>query len=212
MEVLREISTGILQGDSEKVESMVKKALEIGLACEEILDKGLFEGMDVVGKLFKEEEIFLPEVLMAAKAMGAGQKLLEPLLVGFSGGKKKAKIILGTVKGDVHDLGKNLLGMMFKGAGFDVFDLGVDISEEEFAESVKKQKPDMLGMSALLTMTMPRLKSTIEFLENKGLRKQVKVIIGGACVTQKYADEVGADGYAENAAAAVVMAKQLLKL
>lgn len=212
MEVLREISTGILQGDSEQVENMVKKALEIGFACEEILDKGLFEGMDAVGKLFKEEEIFLPEVLMAAKAMDTGQKLLEPLLVGYSGGKKKAKIILGTVKGDVHDLGKNLLGMMFKGAGFDVFDLGVDISEEEFAQSVKNQKPDMLGMSALLTMTMPRLKSTIEFLENKGLRKQVKVIIGGACVTQEYADEVGADGYSENAAAAVVMAKQLLKL
>lgn len=212
MEVLREISTCILQGDSEQVENMVKKALEIGFACEEILDKGLFEGMDAVGKLFKEEEIFLPEVLMAAKAMDTGQKLLEPLLVGYSGGKKKAKIILGTVKGDVHDLGKNLLGMMFKGAGFDVFDLGVDISEEEFAQSVKNQKPDMLGMSALLTMTMPRLKSTIEFLENKGLRKQVKVIIGGACVTQEYADEVGADGYSENAAAAVVMAKQLLKL
>lgn len=212
MDVLQEISESLQQGNAQKVVETVQKALDSGLKWDKILNKGLFAGMQIIGKRFKEEDIFIPEVIMAAKAMGAGQKVLEPLMVATSGKQKKAKVILGTVKGDLHNLGKNLLAMMLKGAGFDVNDIGVDISEEKFVQAVRKEKPDLLGMSALLTTTMPRLRTTIEALQKATLREQLKVIVGGACVTQKYADEIGADGYADNAGAAVEKVKELLRL
>jgi 5-methyltetrahydrofolate--homocysteine methyltransferase len=212
MDILKDISENLQQGEANKVAQLTQKALDSGLKWDVILDKGLFAGMQIIGKLFKEEEIFVPEVLMAAKAMEAGQKVLEPLMAKAAGKEKKGKILLGTVKGDVHNLGKDLVDMMLRGAGFEVINLGVDVSEDKFVEAVKKEQPKLVGMSALLTTTMPYMRTTIEALKKGGVRGDVKVIIGGACVTQKYADEIGADGFADNAGAAVDKTKQLLGL
>lgn len=212
MDILREISESLQKGDAVKVSELTKKALDSGLSWQDVLDKGLFAGMQIIGTLFREDEIFVPEVIMAAKAMDAGQKVLEPKMMSSGNREKKGKVILGTVKGDIHNLGKNLVATMLKGAGFEVVDLGIDISAETFVEAVKRERPNVLGMSALLTTTMPYMKTTIEALENAGVRNQVKTIIGGACVTQQYADEIGADGYADNAGSAVDKAKELLGL
>ena len=211
MNILSQIAENIRYGKFAKVEELVREGLAEGLGWEVILNGGLFAGMGVVGELFKEEEMFIPEVLMAAKAMEAGQKVLEPLIAGTSSGRRLGKVILGTVKGDIHNLGKTLVGIMLKGAGFEVTDIGVDVRAEKFVEAAVSEKAQLVGMSALLTTTMPRMKTTIEALHKAGL-KQVKTIIGGACVTQQYADEIGADGYAENAGAAVAKAKELLGL
>jgi len=166
--------------------------------------------MDVVGKLFKEGEYFVPEVLVAAKAMQASMDLIEPLLIG-SGVKKLGKAVTGTIEGDLHDIGKNLVGMMLKGAGFDVIDLGVDVTAERFVEAIKKEKPDFVMISALLTSTMVNMPKVINALKKEGLRDKVKVLIGGAPVSQNYADEIGADGYAEDSSAAVELVRQLIK-
>lgn len=208
MDILQGISENLQNGESSKVAELVQKALDDGLSWAVILDKGLFASMEIVGKLFGEEEIYIPEVIMAAKAMDAGVKVLEPLMAG--GGKKQmGKVVLGTVKGDIHNLGKNLVGMMLRGAGFEVIDIGVDVPAEKFVDAAISEKAQLVGMSALLTTTMPRMRSTIEALQEAGLR-QVKTLVGGACVTQQYADEIGADGYVENAGAAVGKAKELL--
>jgi 5-methyltetrahydrofolate--homocysteine methyltransferase len=212
MDIFQEISENLQQGKTQQVAELTKKALEQGQPWNVILDKGLSAGMQIIGKLFKEEEIFLPEVLMAAKAMEAGQKVLEPLMVGAGDKGKKGKVLLGTVRGDVHNLGKNLVAMMLKGAGFEVVDIGVSVSEEKFVAAIKKENPQLLGISALLTTTMPYLKTTIDAVKQAGLRDKVKIIVGGACVTQRYADEIGADGYADNAGAGVDKAKALLGL
>ncbi len=211
MGVLAEIAENLRNGEAARVAELVQKGLDEGLSWEVILDKGLFAGMEVVGDLFREEDIFIPEVLMAAKAMDAGQKVLEPVMAGAGSGEKKGKVVLGTVKGDVHNLGKRLVGVMLKGAGFEVIDIGEDVPTEKFVDAVSSENAQIVGMSALLTTTMPHMKTNIEALQKAGL-KQVKTIIGGACVTQQYADEIGADGYADNAGAAVGKAKELLGL
>ena len=211
MDILQEIAENLQKGEASRVGELVQKGLDEGLSWEVILNNGLFKGMEVVGELFREEEIFIPEVLMAAKAMEAGQKILEPQMAGAGGGKI-GKVILGTVKGDIHDLGKNLVNVMLKGAGFEVIDLGVDVPAEKFVDAATSEKAQLVGMSALLTFTMPYMRTTIEALQKAGLEGQVKTIIGGACVTQQYADEIGADGYAENAGEAVVKVKELLGL
>lgn len=211
MDILQEITENLQKGEASRVAELTQKGLDEGLSWEVILNNGLFKGMEIVGGLFREEEIFIPEVLMAAKAMEAGQKVLAPQMAGAGGGKI-GKVVLGTVKGDIHNLGKNLVNVMLKGAGFEVIDLGVDVPAEKFVDAATSEKAQLVGMSALLTFTMPYMRTTIEALQKAGLEGQVKTIIGGACVTQQYADEIGADGYAENAGEAVVKVKELLGL
>ncbi len=212
MDILQSISESLRDGQASKVKELVQKGLNTGLSCDVILNKGLFAGMGIVGKLFKEEEIFIPEVLLAAKAMDAGQEVLEPLVVGTGGGKKIGKIVLGQVKGDIHSQGRKLVNVMLKGSGFEVIDLGEDVPDEKFVEAAISEKVQLVGMSALLTTTMPYMRTIIEALREAGLDSKVKTLIGGACVTQQYADEIGADGYGEDAGAAVEKAKDLLGL
>ena len=212
MDILKAIAENVRNGNAEKVTELVKKALDEKIHWSVVLEKGLSAGMEVVGHLFKEEEIFLPEVLMAAKAMDAGQKVLEPLMVGAGGGRKLGTVVLGTVKGDVHNLGKNLVHVMLRGAGFKVIDLGVGVSADQFVERAIAEKAGVVGMSALLTTTMPYMKTVIDALEKAGCKGRTKTIVGGACVTKKFADEIGADAYSDNAGAAVGKVKELLGL
>ena len=205
------ISEALQRGEAEKVTELVRLALAEQQSPKEILNNGLIEGMNVIGIKFKGHEIFLPEVLIAARAMYAGLDVLNPLLAQ-TGVKKIGKVILGTVKGDLHDIGKNLVKMMLEGAGFEVFDLGVDVSADKFITAVREHQPDIIGMSALLTTTMVFMPEVINSLQSADLRKKVKVIIGGAPVTQHYADQIGADGYSPDAATAVEDAKKLIKL
>ena len=211
MNELKEIGENLLNGQAPKVRELTQAALDKGIEIEKILNEGLIAGMMEVGERFKREEIYLPEVLFAARAMKAGMEVLEPLLLS-AGAQPRGKIILGTVKGDVHDVGKNLVGIMLKGAGFEVIDLGVDIAPEKFIDVAKEQGVRLIGMSALLGTTIPVMKSTIEALEAAGLKGQIRTMIGGAIVTQSYADKIGADGYAPDAASAVDKAKELLGL
>jgi len=212
MDILEKIAESLKQGEASEVAGLVQKGLDEGLSWEVILGNGLSKGMGVVGDLFRENEVFIPEVLMAAKAMDAGLKVLEPLMAGTDNKKKMGKVVLGTVKGDIHNLGKNLVSVMLKGAGFEVIDIGIDVPSEKFVEAATSEKAQLVGMSALLTTTMPYMRTVIEALQQAGLEGQVKTIIGGACVTQEYADEIGADGYAENAGVAVDKARELLAL
>ena len=211
MNELKEIGENLLNGQAPKVRELTQAALDKGIEIEKILNEGLIAGMMEVGERFKREEIYLPEVLFAARAMKAGMEVLEPLLLS-AGAQPIGKIILGTVKGDVHDVGKNLVGIMLKGAGFEVIDLGVDIAPEKFIDAAKEQGARLIGMSALLGTTIPVMKSTIEALEAAGLKGQIRTMIGGAIVTQSYADKIGADGYAPDAASAVDKAQELLGL
>lgn len=207
--ILEKISTSVLEGDAEKTEDLVKKAKTEGLEAREILDKGLVVGMAEVGARFKRGDMFVPEVLMSAESMHAGQELLREELAE-SASQTVGTILLGTVKGDLHDIGKNLVGMMCEGAGFEVVDLGKDVEPDAFVEAVKEHEPDIVGLSALLTTTMRAMDSTIKAFEEAGLRDKVKVMVGGAPVTQSYADQIGADGYASNAAAAAEMATKFV--
>lgn len=211
MNELKEIGENLINGQAPKVRELTQAALDKGIEIEKILNEGLIAGMMEVGERFKREEIYLPEVLFAARAMKAGMEVLEPLLLS-AGAQPRGKIILGTVKGDVHDVGKNLVGIMLKGAGFEVIDLGVDIAPEKFIDAAKEQGARLIGMSALLGTTIPVMKSTIEALEAAGLKGQIRTMIGGAIVSQSYADKIGADGYAPDAASAVDKAKELLGL
>lgn len=209
-EILDTIKESIIKGDAktakEKVEAAIKQNIPVG----DILNKGLIAGMEVVGAKFKANEFYVPEVLIAARAMNQSMALLEPYIVQ-AGIKPLARVAIGTVKGDLHDIGKNLVVMMWKGAGFQVQDLGIDVPPEKFVEAAK-DGAQVIGLSALLTTTMVAMKDVIEALKNAGLKDQVKVIIGGAPVTQNYADEIGADGYAPDAASAVDKVKALLAL
>jgi 5-methyltetrahydrofolate--homocysteine methyltransferase len=200
------ISEMLQKGKAKDVEAMVKEALDGGAGAGDILEKGLIAGMAVIGDKFKKNEVYVPEVLIAARAMNAGMKVLEPVLAE-SGVKPIGRVACGTVKNDLHDIGKNLVCMMLKGAGFQVDDLGIDVTPEKFVESVKNGA-QLVGLSALLTTTMPQMKSVIEALKGAGL--DAKVMIGGAPVTQAYAQEIGADGYAPDAASAVDEAKKLI--
>jgi 5-methyltetrahydrofolate--homocysteine methyltransferase len=205
---LAALAENLINGKAPVVKEMTQKAIDEGIAPSKILNEGLIKGMSVVGEKFKNNEFYVPEVLIAARAMHAGMDLLKPKLAA-SGVKAIGKVLLGTVKGDLHDIGKNLVAMMLEGAGFEVVDLGIDVSPEKFADEAKKGA-DLIAMSALLTTTMTAMKTTIEALEEAGVKGKVKTLIGGAPVTQNYADEIGADGYARDAASAADKAKELL--
>ena len=209
--LMNEIAEALYNGEAERVAELTRRALEEGFSPEEILNRGLIAGMERVGKDFRDGILFVPEVLIAAHAMKAGMQILRPLLTesAISG---LGTFVIGTVKGDLHDIGKNLVAMMMEGAGFKVVDLGVDTPPEKFVEAVKSHNPQILGMSALLTTTMVEMKRVIETLKEAGLRDRVRILVGGAPVTQEYADEIGADGYAPNASLAVEKAKELLGL
>ena len=208
-EILSELSTAVIEGNMDDIEELTRDALDDGLDAKQILDKGLMPGMDHVGVEFKAGNMFVPEVLRSARVMHASMDILKPLLAE-SGAKMVGKLLLGTVKGDLHDIGKNLVGMMCEGAGFEVKDLGKDVSPDDFVEAVKEFEPDVLGMSALLTTTMRSMEHTIKALEEAGVRDKVKIMIGGAPVTQDFANQIGADAYASNAASATDVAKQFV--
>jgi 5-methyltetrahydrofolate--homocysteine methyltransferase len=208
-EILEQISTAVIEGDLDDIEDLTEDALDDGLNAEEILNKGLMPGMDYVGVEFRAGNMFVPEVLRSAKTMQTSMDILKPLLAE-SGAKMVGKVLLGTVKGDLHDIGKNLVGMMCEGAGFEVKDIGKDVAPETFVDAIKEFEPDVVGMSALLTTTMRAMESTIKVLEEAGLRDRVKIMIGGAPVTQAFSDQIGADGYASNAASAAELAKKFV--
>ena len=205
---LRALADAIIQGDQNTTVKITRAALDEGLAAKSILDEGLIGGMDTVGSRFKNNEIYIPEVLMAARAMKSALQLLEPELAR-AGVEPIGRFLIGTVQGDLHDIGKNLVAMMLRGAGFEVTDLGVDVTAEQFIEQARAANSQLIiGMSALLTTTMPAMEKTIKALQQAGI--SAKVMIGGAPVTQNYADKIGADGYADDAATAVDVAKNLL--
>jgi len=206
---LRELYESVLEGNQGNVKRGVEIALAKGLNPTEILNEGMITAMAEVGRLFEEGEIFVPEMLVAARAMQAGLFLLKPYLKAADV-KSAGKVAIGTVKGDLHDIGKNLVAMMLEGAGFEIIDLGADVSPEKFVEAVRRHGAQIVAMSALLTTTMPSIKTTIEALHDAGLRGQVKIMIGGAPVTQDYANQIGADGFSTDASRAVATAKELL--
>ncbi|MBS3784880.1 MAG: corrinoid protein [Anaerolineae bacterium] len=208
-EVLEQLATAVIEGNVGVMEDLTEDALDEELGPKEILDDGLMVGMDHVGVEFKAGNMFVPEVLRSAKAMKTSMVMLQPLLSAAEA-EAVGRILLGTVKGDLHDIGKNLVGMMCEGAGFEVRDLGTDVEPDEFLEAIKEFEPHVVGMSALLTTTMRAMGDTIKALEEAGLRDQVKVMVGGAPVTQRFADDIGADGYAANAASASDMAKKFV--
>jgi 5-methyltetrahydrofolate--homocysteine methyltransferase len=207
-DILQQIASRLYEGDDEAVPDLVRKALAQVMAPQDVLSGGLIAGMDQVGKDFKAGDLFVPEVLIAARAMHAGMAVLRPLLAE-TGVPSAGKYVIGTVKGDLHDIGKNLVKMMIEGAGFETVDLGTDVSPEAFVTAVREHRPRLLGMSALLTTTMVQMKSVIDALEEAGLRDSVKVMIGGAPVTAAYAQQIGADAYAPDAASAVDVARGL---
>jgi len=203
---LEQLVTCVVDAEMDNVEDLVKKELDAGVDPATVLKDGLIKGMDVVGEKYEAGDLFLPEMLAAAMTMKAGVDYLKPYLVGDSA-ETAGTVVIGTVEGDIHDIGKNLVAMMLEGAGFDVIDVGIDIPSDDFVKAVKDKKPQILGLSSLLTNTMPAIKTVIDGLKEAGLRDQVKVMIGGAPVTQEFADEVGADGYASDAAGAVAIAR-----
>ena len=207
-DILSQMAQAVIDGNADVMVDLTEDALDEGLSAQEILDNGLMPGMDYVGVEFKAGNMFVPEVLRSARAMQTSMDIVRPLLTE-TGAQMVGKVILGTVKGDLHDIGKNLVGMMCEGAGFEVKDLGKNIEPEAFIAAVKEFEPNILGMSALLTTTMRVMGHVIKALEEAGLRDKVKVMVGGAPVTQAFADQIGADGYASNAASAADLAKKL---
>ncbi len=206
----QEMAEAIIWGKRDRAEALTKQALEEGFGPKEILDRGLIPGMDVVGEKFRTMQFFVPEVLIAARAMKACMAILRPLLTARSI-PAIATVVMGTVRADQHDIGKNLVCMMLEGAGFDIVDLGVQVHPDKFVAAVKKHNAKLVGMSALLTTTMPYMKDTIDAFAAAGLRDQISIMVGGAPVTQEFADEIGADAYAPDAATAVEKAKELVK-
>jgi 5-methyltetrahydrofolate--homocysteine methyltransferase len=210
MDLYEEISASVQKGDSDQVKILVEKALAQDLPVEKVLNKGLIAGMNVIGERFKAMDIFIPEVLVSARAMNMGLEMIKPLLAKAKV-KARGKVVIGTVRGDLHDIGKNIVAMMLRGAGYEVIDLGADVPKEKFLEHVKKEGADVLAMSALLTTTMIYMREVVEELEKAKLRSKVKVVIGGAPVSRAYADRIKADGYAPDAALAVDLLKRLSK-
>lgn len=208
-DVLQSIASSLYEGDDTAVADLVQDGLDQGMAPEEMLQGGLIAGMDEVGRDFKAGELFVPEVLIAARAMHAGMDVLRPLLAD-SDAMSAGKYLIGTVKGDLHDIGKNLVKMMIEGAGFQTIDLGTDVEPQAFVDAVRENQPQLVGMSALLTTTMVQMKTTVEALEEAGLRDSVKIMVGGAPVTDAFAQEIGADAYAADAASAVDVARSLV--
>ncbi len=208
-DTLQLLSEKLYDGNAPETAALVQQALDEGMGPGEVLTGGLVVGMDAVGRDFKAGELFVPEVLIAARAMHAGMDILKPLLAEADV-PSAGKYAVGTVKGDLHDIGTNLVRMMIEGGGFEVIDLGVDVSPQGFVDAVRENQPDIIGLSALLTTTMTNMKGVIEALEEAGLRGSVKIMIGGAPVTDAYAKEIGADGYAADAATAVDVARELM--
>ncbi len=207
--IYEQLATGILEGDSVTIPQLVQQGLDEGLAPKDILDNGLVVGMNEVGARFKRGDMFVPEVLMSAEAMQAGLALLRPKLVS-SGVQLIGKIVLGTVKGDLHDIGKNLVGMLCEGAGFEVIDLGFNVDPDKFIEAIKTHQPQIVGLSALLTTTMRAMGHTIKAIEEAGLRDKIKIMVGGAPVDAEFAKRIGADGYGSNAPAGSDLAKRFV--
>ena len=207
--MLEKLKRAVLSGDDERAAELTKKALEEGIEPGKVLNEALIPAMEIVGREYEEGERYVPEMLISAEAMKAAMEVLRPRLME-TGVRLKGKVVIGTVEGDLHDIGKNLVAMMLEGAGFEVIDLGVEVTAERFIQAVREHKPDVLGMSALLTTTMIHMPEVIEALKEAGLREEVKVIVGGAPVTQEYAEKIGADGYAPDAASAVEVVKKLL--
>ena len=210
MSIIAEISEFLQKGRAKNVKALVAQALEEGQDPKAILNEGLLSGMMIVGEKFKNNEVFVPEVLVAARAMNAGLSILEPKLVEI-GNEPVGKAVVGTVKGDLHDIGKNLVTMMLKGAGFEIHDLGVDVSPEAFVNKAEEVGADIIGMSALLTTTMPNMGAVVEELKNRGLREKYIVMIGGAPVTEGFAQQIGADYYTPDAATCEEVAKKTVK-
>jgi corrinoid protein of di/trimethylamine methyltransferase len=206
---LQKLYDSILTGDRKAAVAVTNAAIAEGVPPMDLVSKCMVPAMDEVGRRFESEEYFVPELLLAARAMKGALELLRPLLAA-SGAEPAGHVIIGTVKGDLHDIGKNLVASMLEGGGFEVLDLGADVPPEEFVAAVKARKADVVALSALLTVTMPAMKSTIEALELAGVREKVKVIVGGAPVTQQYAEQIGADGYTENASAAVNLVRRIM--
>jgi len=209
MDTLKTITDRLITGQDDRVAQLTRQGLEEGLDPLEILNKGLIPGMDEVGRRFKEGEMYVPDVLIAARAMRAGMAELRPLL-SQSEVPSLGTVILGTIQGDLHDIGKNLVGIMMEGAGFEVIDLGVDVSPERFVQATREHHPRIIGMSALLTVTMMGMKRVLEDLQAEGLRNSIVAMVGGAPVTQAFAQEIGADGYSHDAVSAVETARELL--
>ena len=209
-ELLTQIFEGIMDGDMGQVVEAVQAAIDGGMSPDDILHKGLIPPMAEVGQLFESGEYFVPEMLVAARAMQGGLDMIKPLLLDADI-KPAGKVILGTVKGDLHDIGKNLVGMMLEGGGFEVIDLGTDVSPDTFVEVIKKEQADIVGMSALLTTTMSQMEATIKLIEEAGIRNDVKIIIGGAPVTPEFSEQIGADGFAPDASQATRLAKTLIR-
>ncbi|MFZ3046708.1 MAG: corrinoid protein [Desulfatirhabdiaceae bacterium] len=204
------LANNLVAGNIDVVRELTQKAVASGMTPRDILEKGLLAGMDIVGKRFKSFEMFIPEVLRSAKSMHAAMEILRPLLIA-SGVKTAGTIVIGTVQGDLHDIGKNLVSMMFEGAGFSVVDLGVDVKPQAFVDAVSEHRASVLGLSAMLTTTMPKMVETIAGIQSADLRNTVKIMVGGAPVTSDFAESIGADAYAANATSAVEKAKELLK-
>jgi corrinoid protein of di/trimethylamine methyltransferase len=210
-EILDGLYDNTLDGEAEPVVELTNEGLELGMEPLTLLFDALIPALEEVGRLFEEGEYFVPEMLVAARAMQGAMNILKPL-IAESGAKPVGIFVMGTVKGDIHDIGKNLVNIMLEGAGFEVIDLGVNVPPERFVEAVREYQPQAMGMSAFLTTTMPMFKPTIEALKEASLREQVKILVGGAPVTQEYADTVGADGFASDASSAVRLTKKLLGL
>jgi len=203
------IGDALIACDEDKVLGLVKSGLDQGVAAKDLLSRGLIAGMDVVGERMEKEEMFIPEVLVAAKAMSAAVQILKPLLAEGDTGAQ-GRVVIGTVKGDLHDIGKNLVAMMLESAGLEVYNIGVDVAPDKFVSELKARNANILALSALLTTTMPMMKETVAAVAKAGIRDQVKILVGGAPVTQAYATEIGADGYAPDAGSASKLAKSLL--
>jgi len=206
---IKDVYQAVLDFEEDSIGELIEKEVAAGTDVNQLLQEGLISAMDAVGKAFSEGELFVPEMLMAAQTMKAGLEILKPKL-GGEGSIAAGVIVIGTVKGDLHDIGKNLVGMMLEGGGFEVYDLGVDVEAKTFVEAVKKHNAKILGLSALLTTTMPAMEETVAAIREAGLN-DVKVMIGGAPVTQAYADKIGANGYSEDAPSAVELARSLMK-
>ncbi len=205
MSTVEMLSEAVQKGRVKDVLTLIEAGLEEGLSAQELLDEGLLKGMSLLGVRFKNNEVFVPEVLLAARALNKGSEALKPRLIE-AGVAAKGRAVIGTVKGDLHDIGKNLVKMMLEGSGFEIVDLGVDVSDEAFVAAIQQHRPDVLCLSALLTTTMGQQRSVVEAVTAAGLRDEVKILVGGAPVTQRFCTEIGADGYAPDAASAAELA------
>ena len=210
MSILTDISENLQRGKAKIVKELVQQAIDEGIPVQQILDEGLLSGMGVIGEKFKNNEVFVPEVLVAARAMNMGAQLLKPLMAD-AGVEAAGKVCIGTVKGDLHDIGKNLVKIMMEGSGLEVVDLGVDVTAEQFVDAAVEQHCDIIACSSLLTTTMPEMRAVVELSKARGIRDQVKIFVGGAPITQGYSDEIGADAYCPDAASAARTAVAMLR-